>query len=480
MTIDRIAFFSYSQYPSALEQYRIYSPLKQAGIEIIPGIRENQLALEAIDQAPLVLFQRDFSRNFGEYQQVLERAHAQGKPVVLDLDDHLLALPEDHPDRISGWFADGLPSLLHAMVNSDALTVTTQTLRQALLPYNPRIYVLPNYLDAELWQFREPKVAEKGAPVRILFMGTPTHQPDLELIGEPLAHIAQKYAEHVAFIFFGAQPPSSLEGAAKVTYMPLYTYNYRDFLQEYQELEAEIAIAPLQDNLFNRSKSAIKYLEYTALGISGVFSALPPYAEVVHDGLDGFLAADLEDWEDKLELLIKNPELRLQLARGAQKQVRQHWLIQDHAQEWQGAYNQILATGPHQPQIEPNINAAMTSIAAQLQEYHNIVNLEILQIKEERNQQLSTANEALQHELEKSIDHLKLQDQQIQRLSTDNLTLQKDLSEVLQKLNIQAQTIQRLSADIEVLQQEVVDYTTSTSWKITRPLRRLSRLLRRK
>ncbi len=197
---------------------------------------------------------------------------------MLDLDDHLLALPEDHPDRISGWFADGLPSLLHAMVNSDALTVTTQTLRQVLLPYNPRIYVLPNYLDAELWQFREPKVAEKGAPVRILFMGTPTHQPDLGLIGEPLAHIAQKYAGRVAFIFFGAQPPSSLEGAAKVTYMPLYTYNYRDFLQEYQELEAEIAIAPLQDNLFNRSKSAIKYLEYTALGISGVFSALPPYA----------------------------------------------------------------------------------------------------------------------------------------------------------------------------------------------------------
>jgi len=77
MTIDRIAFYSYSQYPSALEQYRVYSPLKQAGIEIIPGIRENQLALEAIDEAPLVLFQRDFSHHFQDYQQVLKRAHAQ-------------------------------------------------------------------------------------------------------------------------------------------------------------------------------------------------------------------------------------------------------------------------------------------------------------------------------------------------------------------------------------------------------------------
>ena len=381
MTIDRIAFFSYSQYPSALEQYRIYSPLKQAGIEIIPGIRENQLALEAIDQAPLVLFQRDFSRNFGEYQQVLERAHAQGKPVVLDLDDHLLALPEDHPDRISGWFADGLPSLLHAMVNSDALTVTTQTLRQALLPYNPRIYVLPNYLDAELWQFREPKVAEKGAPVRILFMGTPTHQPDLGLIGEPLAHIAQKYAGRVAFIFFGAQPPSSLEGAAKVTYLPLHTYNYQDFLQEYQQLEAEIAIAPLQDNLFNRSKSAIKYLEYTALGISGVFCALPPYAEVVHDGLDGFLAANPEEWEQKLKLLIESPELRLQSAREAQKQVRQHWLIQDHSGEWQDVYDQILEKKIKEPTIDQYLNNTIASISAQLQEYHRTVNLDVLQDK---------------------------------------------------------------------------------------------------
>ena len=153
MNIDRIAFFTYSQDVSALEQYRIVSPLTQAGIDIVPGIRDGKLLLESINEAPLVLFQRDFSRSFSDYLQVLEHAHFMGKPVVLDLDDHLIALPKDHPDRISGYYADGLVSLLHALINVDAITVTTHTLREALLPYNPNIYVLPNYVDNELWHF---------------------------------------------------------------------------------------------------------------------------------------------------------------------------------------------------------------------------------------------------------------------------------------------------------------------------------------
>jgi len=158
--------------------------------------------------------------------------------------------------------------------------------------------------------------------------------------------------------------------------------------------------------------------------VPGVFSALPPYVEVVHDGQDGFLAATPAEWERKLELLIESPELRLKMAQEAQQQVQQNWLIQDHANEWQEVYNQIIALGVQQSQVDPSINSAITALAAQLEEYHNIVNLETLNLK----------------------------DNQIQKLSVEN----------------------------EGLQLEIVDYASSTSWKITRPLRRLSRLVRRK
>jgi len=452
MTIDRIAFFTYSQGISALEQYRIYSPLKQAGIDIVPGIREGKLLLESISEAPLVLFQRDFSRSFSDYLQVLEHAHFMGKPVVLDLDDHLLALPKDHPDRISGYYADGLAALLHALINVDAITVTTHTLREALLPYNPNIYVLPNYIDNELWHFREPRLSANHFPVRILFVGTPTHKPDLGLMADPLAQISQKYGENVSFCFYGAEPPHSLSNRPNVSYIPLRTYDFHRFIADFQQLEADIAIAPLENNLFNCCKSSIKYFEYTALGLPGVFSALPPYAEVVHDGKDGFLAANPEEWERKLELLIESPELRLQFAQEAQQRVQQNWLIQDHANEWQEVYNQIITLGVQQAQVDPNINSAITALAAQLEEYRNLVNLGMLNLKDEQIQKLSVENEGLHQKLIESLRSINLKDEQIQKLSAEN----------------------------EGLQLEIVDYTSSTSWKITRPIRRLSRLVRRR
>jgi len=130
-----------------------------------------------------------------------------------------------------------------------------------------------------------------------------------------------------------------------------------------------------------------------------VFSTLPPYAEVVHDGKDGFLAATPEEWERKLELLIESPELRLQFSQEAQQQVQQNWLIQDHANEWQEVYNQIIALGVQQAQIDPNINSAINALAAQLEEYHNLVNLGMLNLKDEQIQKLSVENEGLHQKL---------------------------------------------------------------------------------
>jgi hypothetical protein len=46
----------------------------------------------------------------------------------------------------------------------------------------------------------------------------------------------------------------------------------------------DFGIAPLVENSFNRGKSALKFLEYAALGIPGIFSNVGEYGDVVEIG----------------------------------------------------------------------------------------------------------------------------------------------------------------------------------------------------
>jgi hypothetical protein len=90
--------------------------------------------------------------------------------------------------------------------------------------------------------------------------------------------------------------------------------------QRLAELQLDVALVPLVDHPFNRSKSRLKLLELGALGIAVVASALPPYrdAPVRHAGNDA-------DWLAHLDQLATEPE-RCRTEGGR----LQHWVLQGH------------------------------------------------------------------------------------------------------------------------------------------------------
>lgn len=84
--------------------------------------------------------------------------------------------------------------------------------------------------------------------------------------------------------------------------------------------QCDIVIAPLeQNNTFCLAKSELKYFEAAASGVAIITSPTPPMAEVISDGVNGFLASSPEDWLHKLRLLIENPELRKAMGEAARK-----------------------------------------------------------------------------------------------------------------------------------------------------------------
>jgi len=470
--IEKVAYFSYSPYRLAWEQIRVISPLRALGIDLIEGVNQCQVNLEVIEDADLVVLDRNFPGGFNQSLKVIEVAHEQRKPVIMDMDDDLLGLEFDHPDLVNTTFGFELVPTLFALRAVDAVTVTTPLLQSVIAQHNDHVYVLPNYLDDTIWSMKSRERAEHNFPVTLMYFGTRSHQADLEMISEPLKALAQKYSDKLTFIFYGIEAPKGLEAFAEVRYFLTVTHEYREFAKQIQEFYADIAFAPLQDIVFNHSKSPLKYFEYTALGLPSLYSNIPPYKVVVEDGKTGFLASSSEEWFDKLTQLVESPVLRETILQQAQEDVKQNHLLSRHTDEWRKVYNEVLERG-----IVSKSDRAINLDLLNRISHHvgTAANYQAHQISmyAQKNEVLSIDIYALNSALQDSEKTRKTLDTEIDALKV----ALHDSEETSKSLGTE---IEALKVALHSSELEVVDYATSTSWKITRPIRRVIRKLRRR
>jgi glycosyltransferase involved in cell wall biosynthesis len=278
--------------------------------------RDYAIDAQAMDGADLIIFQRYFPMR--ETWPLVERALSSGVPVIYEVDDNFLAVPGEHPMRER--LAPVEPFARELLSRADMVTVSTTQLKRAFADLAKKVEVLPNFLDERLWGHAEG--AESGGedvpddgPVRVVFAGTPSHGRDLALVLPALAALKAKYGSGVEFMFMGCAP----EGL-EATVLP-FDEDYAGYAATLAALGAHIGIAPLFDDAFNRCKSAVKWLEYSALGMAGVYADLPPYSRV-RQGETGFKAgSDPAAWEKALSALIGSPDLRRAVGERARAEV---------------------------------------------------------------------------------------------------------------------------------------------------------------
>lgn len=336
--IKKAVAYTLAPWDHVLAYLRFVAPWEKAGIQPIQGNSDGRINPDKVSEADIILLQRDFPAHIAAYEKITALAHAQSKPVVLDLDDLLLDLPGDHPDRLNHHYAGRLFPLLLALLEADLVTVSTAQLADVLQPMNPNILVLPNCIDERVWQLAPKRESTPDKfPITIAFMGGDSHLPDFEPLLAVLIEILTAYQGRVIIKSVGMQLPPLLQGhqyAEAVSFL----FNYPGYVNFVQQQDFDLAIAPLEDNLFNRCKSPIKYLEYSALGVPGVYSRLPPYSNLVRHGENGFLASNPEEWRRAILTLIEDQHLRWKMGQAAQETVRRGWLLGDHAHSWLDAY----------------------------------------------------------------------------------------------------------------------------------------------
>jgi GT2 family glycosyltransferase/glycosyltransferase involved in cell wall biosynthesis len=337
----KVGVFSLEAPGDACAAIRITGPLEMQGerVQLLWGaVSDGTICttnLDMMNEADIILVQRFYPRQ-GTIPYI-EKMLASGKPVIYEADDLLIDLPVTN--HLKPWAEETATLLRSLLPRFTAITVSTPHLSNVFASSNPNIFVLPNLIDENLFH---PVPRKAGGPVVIGFCGTGTHARDLELIETALFRIAEKYGDQVAFFFMGY---------ANSRYLTLPGFTFRDFERDYtayaQALSGsgiDIALVPLEDNQFNRCKSNIKWLEYSACGYAGIYADLPPYNKSVEHGRTGLLVGNNpQQWYDAICLLIENPELRRSISSNTREEVLSRYSLAINAHKWLDTYQTIIS-----------------------------------------------------------------------------------------------------------------------------------------
>jgi hypothetical protein len=245
----------------------------------------------------LVIIQRYLKLNETTVE-VLEKCRL---PFLYETDDYLWHLPRQNPH-----YSDlGRVQLFwHFFHNKfTGAFVSTPYLQKKISPWIEKVVVVPNVLPSEFEFQRRRRPAH--SPLNIGFFGTPTHEQDFDFLLPVLRRLKRRFSRVLNYHFFGFVPQTLSAGMSGVHTYP-FEPDYDRSLARVKSIGIDIGLAPLRDNAFNRSKSSIKYLEYTFAGGVGVYSDLTPYRDLV----GGALCANRpEVWEKVLSEWLADPTL---------------------------------------------------------------------------------------------------------------------------------------------------------------------------
>lgn len=172
----------------------------------------------------------------------------------------------------------------------DKITVSTEYLKQAILDnYNfDKVEVVPNYLPRFIFHYnRKPHKTEDIKKPRIVYAGGGQHYNNtLKQTGDfspSFVQFLHNIVDKCELIFVGELPFFMEDVKDKIQVHPwVNTLNYANFLYS---LNADFILAPLKENVFNKCKSNLKYLESCAVG-SVCFASdfeFSPYSMVDND-----------------------------------------------------------------------------------------------------------------------------------------------------------------------------------------------------
>ena len=155
------------------------------------------------------------------------------------------------------------------------------------------------------------------------WIGTPTTAVYLRAIAAPLARLAAK--RKFVFRVSGSGDPIAMDGVS-VANEP---WSLDGEVQLFNT--CDVGVYPLADDEWARGKCGFKAIQFMACGVPVVASAVGVNREIIHDGVNGFLASNDDEWVEKVGRLLDDPSLRRRLGTAGRQTIEVRYSLRVNA-----------------------------------------------------------------------------------------------------------------------------------------------------
>jgi glycosyltransferase involved in cell wall biosynthesis len=245
------------------------------------------------------------------------------KKIIYDIDDLVYLKNVKSKSHRVVDFIKGRNKPLFLMKNADHVITCTPYLDEFVRRFNKNTTDISSTVDVNKYQ--PCNVYTNNKKLRIGWSGSLTTSRFLLVIADVLRIIVEKY--NVELVIMG-DPNFSIEGVA-ITSLP---WTEKDEMKTLQSFD--IGIYPLPEEEWVYGKSGLKAIQYMALGIPTIATAIGANFRVIENGISGFLVRTEQEWVEILSKLIEDAELRRRIGIDGRKRVEELFSVQKNKDKY--------------------------------------------------------------------------------------------------------------------------------------------------
>ena len=249
--------------------------------------------------------------------------------------------------------------------NANLVTVTQSKFANRISSYvRGTLAVVKNAIDFDLlcWNIAKHYRTSKKEPCKIGWVGGIHHEQDVKQVPRlGISVNARVGAENIRWGFYG-RPPLGEEGREdwqqkvwdEYTRILVGPQKHKNWFI-YQAMPSntygamytniDLAIAPLEWNNFNDSKSEIKLMEAGRYGIPLIATNCGAYDEIIQNGVTGYLVSKenkKSDWTKAISKCVKDPKHAREMGRNLKAIVDERFDINKVVHHRLGLYKELM------------------------------------------------------------------------------------------------------------------------------------------